>query len=143
MTLPKLTDFPARDHDKLRYGDTDRQGHVNNAAFVTFFETGRLGPLHAAWDFLPPDHSFVIARTAVDFLAEIFWPGQVDIGTGVKSIGRSSITLEQALYQGEKCVGTASSVLVQVDGATRRSSPITDEMREFMAKFLLPEKSSD
>ena len=25
-----------------RYGDTDRQGHVNNAAFATFCETGRV-----------------------------------------------------------------------------------------------------
>jgi acyl-CoA thioesterase FadM len=29
-------------YDKLRYNDTDRQGHVNNAIFATFFETGRV-----------------------------------------------------------------------------------------------------
>ncbi len=28
---PKLEDFTYRTYDKLRYGDTDRQGHVNNA----------------------------------------------------------------------------------------------------------------
>lgn len=38
----KLEGFPFRSSDKLRYGDTDRQGHVNNAVFSTFLETGRV-----------------------------------------------------------------------------------------------------
>jgi acyl-CoA thioester hydrolase len=28
--------------DVLRYADTDRQGHVNNAVFATFLESGRV-----------------------------------------------------------------------------------------------------
>lgn len=31
-----LEDFPFQTFDKVRYADTDRQGHVNNAAFATF-----------------------------------------------------------------------------------------------------------
>ena len=38
-----LDQFPLRTRDKLRYADTDRQGHVNNAVFATFLETGRGG----------------------------------------------------------------------------------------------------
>ena len=42
MTItPNLDLFPLRTHDKIRYADTDRQGHVNNANFSTFLETGR------------------------------------------------------------------------------------------------------
>jgi acyl-CoA thioester hydrolase len=33
LTLP---DFSLQAFDKLRYADTDRQGHVNNANFFTF-----------------------------------------------------------------------------------------------------------
>ncbi len=44
---PTLEDFPHRTFDKLRYGDTDRQGHVNNAVFATFLETGRVEMLFA------------------------------------------------------------------------------------------------
>ena len=46
-SLPKLSDFPSQTYDKLRYGDTDRQGHINNAVFVTFLETGRVATLEA------------------------------------------------------------------------------------------------
>ncbi|WP_343068673.1 hypothetical protein [Kaustia mangrovi] len=42
----RLDDFPLRTSDKLRYADTDRQGHVNNAVFATFMETGRVAFLH-------------------------------------------------------------------------------------------------
>ena len=42
MTDPRPQDFPLRTTDKLRYGDTDRHGQVNNAVFSTFLETGRV-----------------------------------------------------------------------------------------------------
>ena len=38
---PTLSDFALQTYDKLRYADTDRQGHVNNAVFSTALETGR------------------------------------------------------------------------------------------------------
>ncbi|MCA3264085.1 MAG: acyl-CoA thioesterase [Telmatospirillum sp.] len=124
---PKLADYPRQAYDKLRYADTDRQGHVNNAVFATFFETGRVeflydpaAPLHA------PDGAFVIARVAVDFVDEIRWPGKVDIGSRVASIGRSSIRLEQALFQDGRHVASAESVIVHVDTGDRKSRPLPE-----------------
>jgi acyl-CoA thioester hydrolase len=122
---PPLSAYPLRTHDKLRYGDTDRQGHVNNAVFATLLETGRVELLYAAG---APLHdagcSFVIASLHLDFHGEITWPGQVDIGTRVSSIGRSSLTLDQALFQDGRCAATARTVIVQVSDASRRSHPL-------------------
>ncbi len=44
--VPEIGDFPVVTTDKLRYCDTDRQGHVNNAVFLTFLETGRVELLY-------------------------------------------------------------------------------------------------
>ena len=33
--------YPVLTTDTIRYGDTDCQGHVNNAVFSTFIATGR------------------------------------------------------------------------------------------------------
>jgi acyl-CoA thioester hydrolase len=122
---PQPADYPRHSHDKLRYADTDRQGHVNNAVFATLFETGRVellydsaGPLHA------PGGAFVIARLAIDFAGEILWPGTVDIATRVASIGRSSIKLEQALFQDGRHVASAESTIVHVDQGDRKSRPL-------------------
>lgn len=127
-TPPTLDDFPARTFDKLRYGDTDRQGHVNNAVFATFFETGRVEMLLAAGgSFLGPGQSLVLARLEIDLVAEINWPGTVEIGTRVAKIGRSSMTLEQAVFQNGGLAARGHSVVVLTDEATRRSTPLSEE----------------
>ncbi len=122
---PSLSDFPLHAQDKLRYADTDRQGHVNNAVFATMLETGRVEFFYAKDDPVhDPGCSFVIANLQLDFLGEVHWPGVVDIGTRVAKIGRSSVTLEQAIFQHGQCVATGSTVIVQVDAVTRRATPL-------------------
>ncbi len=123
---PTLDSFPARAYDKLRYGDTDRQGHVNNAVFATYFETGRVEMILAAdASLLAPGQSFVLARIEIDLVAEILWPGTVEIGSAIGRIGRSSIGIEQALFQNGRLCARATSVVVLVDDATRRSTPFS------------------
>src|SRR5262245_24367876 len=82
--------------EKIRYADTNRQGHVNNAVFATFCESGRVALFYEAGRSLAaPGCEFVIARLELDFRAELRWPGQAEIGTNVLSIGRSSFRLGQ------------------------------------------------
>jgi acyl-CoA thioester hydrolase len=122
---PRPEDYPRHSQDKLRYGDTDRLGHVNNAAFSTFLETGRVELLHdPAAPLNAPGCSFVIVRLEIDYVAEILWPGAVDIATRVGSVGRSSMRLEQALFQDGRLVATAASVVVHFDLAARKSRPL-------------------
>ncbi|NRG18758.1 acyl-CoA thioesterase [Rhizobiales bacterium] len=137
--MPKLEDFPVRTSDKLRYADTDRQGHVNNAVFATFLETGRVelffnpetGPL------AKESAAFVIASLKLDFLSEINWPGTVDIGTRVLKVGRSSMTLDQAIFQNDACVARAQTVIVQMDEATRRSTPLSKDVLQRLGALIM------
>lgn len=142
--LPNLSDFSHQTREKLRYADTDRQGHVNNAVFASLLEAGRVemlydpaGPLHA------PGSSFVIARVSIDFLGEIHWPGFVDVASRVAAIGRSSIRLEQALFQDNRPVATSESVIVHVNGQSRRSDPLPAETVEALSRFRPPADSAD
>jgi acyl-CoA thioester hydrolase len=136
---PPLAAFPHQASDTIRYGDTDRQGHVNNAVFASFLETGRVGLLYdPAAPLAAPGAEFVIARLGLDFLGEIHWPGTIAIGTAVLRIGTSSVTLTQALYQGDRCVATAETVIVQIDMTTRASRPLEAASRERLAAFQLP-----
>jgi acyl-CoA thioester hydrolase len=127
----RLDDFPLRTSDKIRYADTDRQGHVNNAVFATFMETGRVEILYdPLMPLAEPGSAFVIARLAVDFGAEIVWPGEVQIGTRVIAIGRSSLTLEQGLFQSGRCAAKGETVIVQMDEMTRRSRALSSAARD-------------
>lgn len=122
-----LESYALRTFDTVRYGDTDRQGHVNNAVFSTYLESGRVTLLlDPAAPLADSGSAFVIARLTLDFLGEITWPGRIDIGTGVTAVGRSSVVLRQGLFQAGSCVATGESVIVQVDLGTRRSKPLTE-----------------
>ena len=134
IEAPHIEDFPAIARDKLRYGDTDRQGHVNNAVFSTFLETGRVEMLFDAAGFLTdPGCAFVIARLVLDFRNEIVWPGDVVIGTRIESIGRSSLRIAQGIFQGDRCAATAETVIVQVDEQTRKSRPFSPAIADRLA----------
>ena len=132
---PQLDDFPFQTFDKLRYADTDRQGHVNNAVFSTFLETGRTEFLYDPDNPLTAeDASFVIASMTLHFVAEVNWPGKVDIGTGISRVGNSSLGLVQGVFQDGRCVATAETVIVQMDDRTRKSSPLSSKARDFLMK---------
>ncbi len=136
----QLQDFPSRTYDKLRYGDTDRQGHVNNAVFASFLETGRVELLyHSERPLLPDGASFVIVSLQLNFIREITWPGKIDIGTGITQIGNSSIKIYQQLFQNEQLVADAETVIVQVDGATGRSRPLEPKAKAILEQLIMQE----
>ncbi len=138
-----LEDFPLRSYDKLRYGDTDRQGHVNNAVFTTLLETGRVELFHQGeTSLMDPGCSFVIAHLSLDYLGELHWPGRVDIGTRVLGPGRSSIRLEQGLFQNGRLVARAESVIVQVNNSTRRGHPLSQQLLARLTPFLKPSEDA-
>ena len=127
--LPSLDSFPVRAFDTIRFGDTDMLGHVNNAVFSTYLETGRTQLLRSGDRPMAPDGTFFsLARIVLDFRAELIWPGEVEVGTRVVKVGRSSLTLDQALYQDKRCVATAETVMVLVDRQTRRSTPLPPDL---------------
>jgi acyl-CoA thioester hydrolase len=126
----QLADFPYTTFDKIRYSDTDRQGHVNNAAFSTYLETGRVEFLYdLTLHTLPKGATFVIAALNLNMKKEVTWPGRIDIGTGLTHIGNSSIRMYQRLYKDDVCVADAETVIVQVD-ALGQSLPLDEATKD-------------
>ena len=129
-----LAHYPVHTLEKLRYADTDRQGHVNNAVFATLVEAGRVTFLYdPKRPLTPPGTQFVIAELTIRFLSELNWPGEVTVGTGVARIGNGSFVLEQAIVNGDYCAATARSVIVLMDEQTRRSTPLPQASRDVLA----------
>jgi acyl-CoA thioester hydrolase len=130
--------FAARTHDTLRRGDAGVDGHVLNYNFPVFCETGRAQIFrNPAFEALSIGFAQFVARFTIDYKAEMFWPGTVEIGTGVKSIGRSSTIYLQGLFQNGKCAAEAETVMVQVDRTTRRPAPLDAETKAWLANFLI------
>ena len=125
---------------KLRFCDTDRLGHVNNAVYSVMCEAGR-SELMAEAGLLDPGagHAVVIARLELDFLREMNWPGDIRIETAIHRIGQKSVQVRQHVHQGDTLVAKATSILAVIDTTRRRAVPITDEWRSALERWLVPE----
>ena len=122
---PRVEAFPHRIVETLRFADTDRNGHITSSVFAICCQSGRLALLSdPAQGIQPPSSQFVLARLILEYRGEMHWPGAVEIGTRVERVGRSSVTLLQALFQNGRCVATAQSVTVLTHTTTRRAHPI-------------------
>jgi acyl-CoA thioester hydrolase len=120
-----LDDYPIRSTEKLRFADTDRNGHVSNAVFAVCCQNARMEILCDPNQIPIPAHAqFVNARLEFEFLGEMHWSGTVGIGTRFDRIRRSSVAMAQALFLGERCVANARSIVVLIDMSTRRATPL-------------------
>lgn len=125
---------------RLRFNDTDRLGHVNNAVFAVMLEQGRSELAVAAG--LPVEstgEALVIVRLELDFLREMAWPGEVMIESEVAKLGNKSFTLRQRLTHGGAMCAQAQTVLVVMDRVTRRAVPLTEERRDSLTRWLVPD----
>jgi acyl-CoA thioester hydrolase len=136
---PTLTDFPITTVEKLRFADTDRNGHITNTAFAAFCQNARMELLCDCERIpIPSDTRFVIVKLVLEFRAEMHWPGMVEIGTRIERIGRSSITLQQALFVRDQCVAVAESVVALMSATTRRSTVLPAETVEALRALPAP-----
>lgn len=120
--------------DVLRYGDTDANGHINNSTFSVLCESGRVTLFRErVTPHLPPDAFVVIVRLVIEYKAELFYPGEVRTATWVSAVGRTSMTVKQALFSGETLAATGEGVCVIMDGASRRPLPLPPAAREALA----------
>jgi acyl-CoA thioester hydrolase len=133
---PKLADFAVTSVEKLRYADTDLQGHITNTVFAVCCQNARMELLCDPQRVpIPPNTQFVIARLVLEFRAEMHWPGTVEIGTRVERVGRSSLTLAQALFVRERCVAVAESVVALMDTSSRRPAHLPMDTVEALRAF--------
>ena len=124
--------------DKIRFADLDTYGHLNNVAYATFAESGRV-------DFLSEvvkgslngqGEGWVIAKLTINFLASAYYPGDVKIGNVIRRIGNASVLIEQGLFANGKCFGICESVLVWADSKNEVSCPIPEEVRTVLKNYM-------
>lgn len=129
--------FPHWVTERVRWSDTDQVGHVNNLSFCTYVETGRTEYLKEMIDRKSDSRVLLLmAQVNICLLGEVHWPSDVDVGTCILEISRSSCRMGHGLFVGDICVGTADTLLVHIDEATRKPRTIDGSLREVLNKSL-------
>lgn len=117
--------FKVWSRDILRLSDIDHQRHVNNAVHPGLFTNGRYALIHTRLEpLVEPGTAFALVKISIEYLNEMHFPGEVEVGTLVRRIGTSSVTYGQAIFNKGKCAAVAESVMVMLDGQTRRPKPL-------------------
>ena len=128
----------------IRYSDLDPYGHVNNAAYLEFFEEIRISYWRVLADLMGfeeleagdvPGARYVIAETTVRYKAPIFLEDALHGAATVPTIGKRSYAMDFELRTGE----TFESGLVVADGFAAHVffDPKTDEV-QLRPEWFLP-----
>ena len=113
----------------VRWDDLDAFGHVNNAVYLTYAQEARF-----AWSGIL---EMVVARAEVDFIAPIHDGDTfLYIELWVSAVGNSSFTMTYEIKMKGELVARVKTVQVTVDMGTKKSSPISDDQRVFLTKYL-------
>jgi len=126
---------------EVRYGDLDPQGHLNNAKYLTYFETGRI-QYFTELELFQPGQSFmdigvIMAKASVSFRAPVHYGMPVNVGVHIGKLGGKSITVEQNIVHAEsgEVLATGEVILVTFDYHQNKTISIPDVMREKISKY--------
>jgi acyl-CoA thioester hydrolase len=121
----------------VRYSDIDAMGHVNNAAYATYFEQARMDYFEHLLDTDLSQEGAVLATISIDYERPIeLQHAPVSVAIDVPRVGTSSIpmTYEVTRADGE-LAATGETVQVAFDRETERPYPLPDAWREAIVEF--------
>jgi acyl-CoA thioester hydrolase len=122
----------------IRFGDEDRMGHVNNASYAVWLESARVSYFESLY---APGKGLdtVLARLLVDYVQETRFPGAVEIGSRLLSMGNKSIRSGYGVFREGQCFATSECVNVFFDPQHRVSvmppAPVRAAMEEEIARL--------
>ncbi len=130
--IPQLLPFQYSTTIQLRWKDIDQFGHVNNAVYLTYFETARYYYNRDVnqWDW--NQDQYIIASIKVDYLRPIFYPGDIMVYLRIGDIGDKSFVFHYAITfekNGiEKLAATGQSTQVFYDVRNQKTIPIPERI---------------
>lgn len=131
--------FSAWRRFSTRWSDNDAYGHVNNAAYLLWFDSAV-----NAWmieqgmlDLEDGKVIALVAETGCRYASPLAFPADVEVGIAVDRIGTSSISYRIGVFAIGDDSASAEGLFVHVvvDRLTRRPVPIPDDWRARLASL--------
>lgn len=127
---------------RVRFNEVDMLGVCNNAVYISFFEEGRLQYLKhlgliPSGGLFTDGSLFFMVRNEIDYLGHSHYDDELHIYNRVSYIKRSSYGFEHIVFNNtaHKIVAQGSGVIVRVDPATRKSTPLSQEFFTVVQEF--------
>ncbi|MGL4305023.1 MAG: acyl-CoA thioesterase [Mycobacteriaceae bacterium] len=125
---------------EVRWGDSDRLGHVNNTRFVEYTQEARIHFIREYFNSRGVEaQAMVVRKLDIDFLLPITDDsGPLTAELSVLRVGSTSFTIRHEIrdVKGVLCA-VADGVLVGFDLATNGSRVLTDYERQIFTEHLV------
>lgn len=135
-----LLDFPSVVVIPVQWSDQDTFGHVNNAKYLTWFETSRIVYVQQCGMGHVMDNSGVgpiLASATCNYRQQVSFPDDALIGSRVARIGRRSFTMEHRIVtkQRDGVIADGQSIIVMFDYEKQESVYVPDDLRAAFQEF--------
>ncbi len=133
-----IANYPLRYTSRVLFADMDGFRHLNNVAIARFFEEGRAAGMIEAFGIEsllnPPEgRIMLLASNTIDYIAQAYYPGEVEVGSSILRVGGSSFLLAQAAFQNGKCFALANGTMVKA--LHNKADPLTEDERAKLHGF--------
>ncbi|MCY0898393.1 MAG: thioesterase family protein [Firmicutes bacterium] len=117
---------------RVRFGETDMAGHVNNAVYLSYLEEARIRFLEEVLGVT--ELPFILASAKLDFLRQVFFRDALTVTTGVIRLGRTSLHLVHQLRRNadDALALQSETVLVHFNYATQKPEPLPSSWRPLL-----------
>ncbi len=126
---------------KVRYAETDAQGHVFFGNYYTYFDEGLVEYMrelgYAYTDLLEQGMDLLYVESGCRHHSPAYFDDILDVHTRVGKIGKSSLTFEFSIYKqpSDQLVATGHIVAVNVDHATHCPVQVPEALRQAVAEY--------
>jgi acyl-CoA thioester hydrolase len=120
---------------RVRFGDLDAMGHLNNVEFLRYFETARIAFMQQALPGHAPGRrtfGFIFAECCINYRSPASFDEDIRIFVRPAGLKRSSLRLdfEMRCEGDDRLVAEGYGVLVGYDYEGEKAQPIPEEVRE-------------
>jgi len=126
---------------KVRYVETDAQGHVFFGHYYTYFDVGMMEYMRTIGfsyqDLLSEKMDLLYVESLCRHQAPAYYDDVLDVHARIGNIGDSSLTFEFAVHEegSDQLVATGHIVAVNVDKDTRRPMRVPDALRRAVQEY--------
>lgn len=125
----------------VRWSDLDLLGHVNNVAYLTYFENARVEWISDIGGLSHEDGlALVVVQANISYRASATHPASLKVVTTMKRIGNTSMTLHQSLQtkDGSTVYCEADVTAVWLDMADNKPVPVPEFVKQWAGPFSDP-----
>ena len=126
----------------MRWADMDAQGHVNNAALVTYLEQARIDLFfdRAGAAGVPTiAQGVVVARHEIDYRRPVVYkPDPLRIDLWCSALAGASFTVDYEIYDDDLLIVAARSLCVPYDTSAARVRRLSPDERTFLETYVEP-----